>query len=82
MLNSKQKGKSTLTLKVRPTGDRILVEPVEEKAEKSRKGGKIIPDTAKEKPMESVVLPEGTLQIGGRCPPAVLFRPIATTGPR
>jgi chaperonin GroES len=49
-----------MTVKVRPLGDRILVEPVEEKEEKSKKGGIIIPDTAKEKPMESLVVAVGT----------------------
>ena len=49
-----------MTLKVRPIGDRILVEPVEEKEEKGKKGGIIIPDTAKEKPMESLVVALGT----------------------
>src|SRR5678816_3381546 len=43
---------------VRPVGDRILVEAVEEKEVK--KGGIIIPDTAKEKPMESLVVALGT----------------------
>ena len=47
-----------MTLKVRPVGDRILVEAVEEK--ETRKGGIIIPDTAKEKPMESLVIALGT----------------------
>ena len=45
---------------VRPVGDRILVEAVEEKASKGKKGGIIIPDTAKEKPMESLVVALGT----------------------
>ena len=45
---------------VRPVGDRILVESVEEKENKGRKGEIIIPDTAKEKPMESVVVALGT----------------------
>ena len=49
-----------MTLKVRPIGDRFLVEPVEEKAEKTKKDGIIIPDTAKEKPMESMVVAVGT----------------------
>jgi chaperonin GroES len=49
-----------MTLNVRPIGDRILVEPIEEKEEKSKKGGIIIPDTAKEKPMESMVVAVGT----------------------
>ena len=49
-----------MTLNVRPLGDRILVEPVEEKDVKTKKGGIIIPDTAKEKPMESLVVAVGT----------------------
>ena len=53
-----------MTLKVRPIGDRILAEPVEAKAEKGKKGGIIIPDTAKEKPMESVVVAVGTGKTG------------------
>src|SRR5246500_3109871 len=47
-----------MALNVKPIGDRILVEPVEEKEVK--KGGIIIPDTAKEKPMESLVVALGT----------------------
>ena len=43
---------------LRPLGDRVLVEPAEEKEVK--KGGIIIPDSAKEKPMESVVIALGT----------------------
>ena len=46
-----------MTFKLRPIGDRFLVEPVEEKA---KKGGIIIPDTAKEIPMESLVVAVGT----------------------
>ena len=53
-----------MTLKVRPIGDRFLVEPVEEKEEKGKKGGIIIPDTAKERPMESVVVAVGTGKTG------------------
>ena len=49
-----------MTPKVRPVGDRILVEAVKEKENKGQKGGIIIPDTAKEKPMESVVVALGT----------------------
>jgi len=49
-----------MTSNIRPVGDRILVEPVEEKENKAKKGGIIIPDTAKEKPMESVVVALGT----------------------
>ena len=47
-----------MALNVKPLGDRILVEPVEEK--ETKKGGIIIPDTAKEKPMESLVVALGT----------------------
>ena len=53
-----------MTLKVRPIGDKVLVEPLEEKEEKGKKGGIIIPDTAKEKPMESVVVAVGTGKTG------------------
>ena len=49
-----------MALNVRPVGDRILVEAVEEKENKNKKGGIIIPDTAKEKPMESLVVALGT----------------------
>ena len=47
-----------MAINVKPLGDRVLVEPVEEKEVK--KGGIIIPDTAKEKPMESRVVALGT----------------------
>ena len=47
-----------MTLNIRPLGDRILVEAVEEKA--VNKGGIVIPDTAREKPMESRVVALGT----------------------
>jgi len=53
-----------MTLKVRPLGDRILVEPLEEKEAKGKKGRIIIPDTAKEKPMESRVVALGTGKTG------------------
>ena len=49
---------------VRPVGDRILVESVQEKENKGKKGEIIIPDTAKEKPMESVVVALGTGKTG------------------
>ena len=44
-------------MKVRPLHDRILIKPLEEE-EKSR-DGIIIPDTAKEKPMEGTVIAVG-----------------------
>ena len=44
-------------MKIRPLHDRILVKRVEEK--ELRKGGIIIPDTAKEKPQEAKVIAVG-----------------------
>ena len=41
----------------RPLGDRVLVKRVEE--EQKTKGGIIIPDTAKEKPMEGEIVAVG-----------------------
>ena len=43
---------------LKPLGDRVLVEPAEEKEVK--KGGIIIPDSAKEKPTEGIVRALGT----------------------
>jgi len=45
-------------MKIKPLGDRVLVEPLEEMEVK--KGGIIIPDTAKEKPQEGKVIAVGT----------------------
>jgi chaperonin GroES len=59
--NTNQKHKENtkrMALNVKPLGDRILVEAAEEKEQK--KGGIIIPDTAKEKPTESIVIALGT----------------------
>ncbi|MDA7658062.1 co-chaperone GroES [Verrucomicrobia bacterium] len=47
-----------MAAKIQPLGDRVLVEPAEEK--ETKKGGIIIPDSAKEKPTESVVVALGT----------------------
>src|SRR5262250_2346362 len=47
-----------MAMNVRPLGDRVLVEPVEEK--ETRKGGIIIPDSAKEKPTEGIIIALGT----------------------
>jgi chaperonin GroES len=44
-------------MKVRPLHDRLLVKRIEE--EEKTKGGLIIPDTAKEKPMEGKVIAVG-----------------------
>src|SRR5678810_1025003 len=43
---------------VRPLGDRVLVQPIEE--QETKKVGIIIPDTAKEKPQEGKVVALGT----------------------
>jgi len=48
-----------MTSNIRPVGDRILVEAIEEKETKGR-NGIIIPDVAKEKPMQSLVVALGT----------------------
>lgn len=45
-------------MKVKPLGDRVLVQRLE--AGETKKGGIIIPDTAKEKPMEAKVISIGT----------------------
>lgn len=44
-------------MKIRPLQDRVIVKRVEE--ESKTKGGIIIPDTAKEKPMEGLVIAVG-----------------------
>ena len=48
-------------MKIRPLQDRIIVKRVEE--EEKTKGGIIIPDSAKEKPMEGEVIAVGTGKI-------------------
>jgi chaperonin GroES len=45
-------------MKFQPLGDRVLVQPVKE--EEQKKGGIIIPDSAKEKPQEGKVIALGT----------------------
>lgn len=51
-----------MAINVKPLGDRVLIEQVEEK--ETKKGGIIIPDTAKEKPTEGVVVALGTGKTG------------------
>ena len=46
------------SLNVKPLGDRVLVQPIEE--QEVRKGGIIIPDTAKEKPQEGKIVAIGS----------------------
>ena len=45
-------------MSVKPLGDRVLVHPIEQ--DEVKKGGIIIPDTAKEKPQEGKVVALGT----------------------
>jgi chaperonin GroES len=45
-------------IKFKPMGDRVLVKPIEQ--EEVKKGGIIIPDSAKEKPQEGEVVALGT----------------------
>ena len=49
-------------MKVRPLNDRLLVLRVEE--EKQSAGGIIIPDTAKEKPMQGKIVAAGSGKMG------------------
>jgi len=49
-------------MKIRPLHDRILVKRMEE--QEVKKGGIIIPDTAKEKPQEGKVIAVGTGKVG------------------
>ena len=44
-------------MNIRPLGDRVLIEPIEEKDQVV--GGIIIPDSAKEKPMQGKVIAVG-----------------------
>jgi chaperonin GroES len=56
---NKRKNKTkTMAVNLKPLGDRVLVEPAEEK--ETKKGGIIIPDTAKEKPTEGIIIALGT----------------------
>ena len=45
-------------MKIRPLHDRLLIKRIDEEAK--TKGGLIIPDTAREKPMEGKVIAVGT----------------------
>ena len=46
-----------MKMKIKPLGDRVLVEPLEDR--EVVKGGILIPDTAKEKPQEAKVVAVG-----------------------
>jgi chaperonin GroES len=61
--------KTKTELKLKPLGDKILLKRVE--AEEKTKGGIVLPDTAKEKPREGLVLAVGEgrlLDDGTRAP--------------
>jgi chaperonin GroES len=45
-------------MKIRPLGDRIVIKRLQQ--EEKTKGGIIIPDTAKEKPLEALVVAVGS----------------------
>ena len=47
-----------MAINVRPLSDRVLVKPLDEK--ETKKGGIIIPDSAKEKPQEGEIVALGT----------------------
>ena len=47
-----------MSIKMQPLADRVLVHPIDEK--ETKKGGIIIPDSAKEKPQEGEVVALGT----------------------
>lgn len=51
-----------MAVKIKPLGDRVLVQPMEEK--EMKKGGIIIPDSAKEKPQEGEVVAVGPGKTG------------------
>jgi chaperonin GroES len=56
-------------MQVKPLADRVLIKPLE--AEEMKKGGIIIPDTAKEKPQEGEIIEVGpgrTTDDGKRIP--------------
>ena len=48
-------------MRVKPLADRVVVKPIE--SDEIKKGGIIIPDTAKEKPMQGEVIEIGTGRI-------------------
>ena len=50
-------GATTITKKFRPLGDRVVVQP--SASEEMTKSGIVIPDTAKEKPQEGLIIAAG-----------------------
>ena len=67
LTNTSERGEYRVNIK--PLGDRILVKRIEE--EEVRKGGIIIPDTAKEKPQQGSIVAVGSGKVnedGNRMP--------------
>ena len=48
-----------MSVKIRPLGDRVIVEPIEEDETTFAGGQLVLPDTAKEKPQQGSVLAVG-----------------------
>ncbi len=58
MLNTKEKiGETTMSVKITPLGDRVLVKRLE--PQQKTKGGIVLPDSAQEKPKEGEVIAVG-----------------------
>jgi chaperonin GroES len=55
--NQQFRGKNMAKLKLKPLADRVVIKPME--AEEKTKGGIILPDTAKEKPIEGTIVAVG-----------------------
>ena len=66
------KTKTAPTVSIKPLGDHVLVRRLE--AEEKTKGGIVLPDSAKEKPKEGIVIAVGqgrALESGDRVAPSV-----------
>jgi chaperonin GroES len=57
LIFQKQKKQEGFKMKIRPLHDRVIIKRTEE--EEKTKGGIIIPDTAKEKPVEGIIVAVG-----------------------
>jgi len=53
-----------MTLNIKPLGDRLVVEPLEEEVVTFAGGQLVLPDTAKEKPQQGKVLAVGPGRLG------------------
>jgi chaperonin GroES len=58
-MQKQNKNQEQRSMKIQPLGDRVMVEPAKEENE-VKKGGIIIPDSAKEKPTQGKVIAVGT----------------------